>query len=522
VGAANARLLNQTDRPDEFGKSALETAVYLSQLSCRETTNRRRLCQDCRCDESAAILLEADCALPLFANLQTVLSDASERCKLRYIRGIKDRRDRLKQLALGNLSATELERLGLAPQSVLDSAAPQVIELLEDRGVFIPEALAATRNGHGPSSVYEALCMPSDADHFFSVGFHDTDSWCNADAAELENHTGLIQDLPYLHWLATHGADFCQLMSFETERKIFMANFTFWKIGEDVHSPWSWLHGLAHELTSDGESLPLTDRIAWIREVNAAVLPAEIADSCSCKCSPRGCTPMTSMLKVMPGLRDHTTYIFSESTDSSGDSPADSTDCSEGSVAGDTDSADDESGWMKNSLSSMAAALGRYLKLFGGDLDLRHHSAALRYVTFTTLGIPHTCCDPYGSCWPDDMSCSSEEEEEIEDEHAYELGLLEELLREFEGQVTAILQDPNRGVSEVIRFWKRTWVSRMREVLARLHSNDLADDEKRAAEEVGVVWDRPQRPPEVRGNPYTRDTLEHWLYELEEIKAECQ
>lgn len=73
---------------------------------------------------------------------------------------------------------------------------------------------------------------------------------------------------------------------------------------------------------------------------------------------------------------------------------------------------------------------------------------------------------------------------EVEDEHAYELELLEELLGEFEPQIVAILQDPSRGIADVIRFWKRTWVRRMREVLDHLEGNDLADEERLGAEGV--------------------------------------
>ena len=64
---------------------------------------------------------------------------------------------------------------------------------------------------------------------------------------------------------------------------------------------------------------------------------------------------------------------------------------------------------------------------------------------------------------------------------------------------------------------------RMREVLDRLESDDLADDEKRAAEEIGVVWDRPIKPPGVDErpeNPHDRESPEHWMYELEKIEAE--
>jgi hypothetical protein len=116
-----------------------------------------------------------------------------------------------------------------------------------------------------------------------------------------------------------------------------------------------------------------------------------------------------------------------------------------------------------------------------------------------------------------------EEAAEMEEEYAYELGLLEELLKEFEGELNAILQDPHQGMGDVIGFWKETWAKRMREVVDGLEGDRLAEDERWRAEEIGVVWDRP-RPPTVRANsnPYSKKYIEHWLYELEKIEAECQ
>ncbi|RYP92826.1 hypothetical protein DL770_000997 [Monosporascus sp. CRB-9-2] len=514
VEAADARLLNQTDIPGEFGKSALETAVFLSGLRCREHTDHR-MCRRCRCAECAVILLKADCALPVSTGLQGVFRLASKRCKLRYIRHIKDRRDRLKQLALDNLPATEVKRLGLVSERVLDSLASRVIQLLQDRGICIPEALAVARNG--PSSVYQALCSPWDAELFFRVGFYDTDSWCNANAAELEDIPNLVQDLPYLHWLAKHGAISCQLKSFASARDIFTAHFIFWGIGEDLKYDWPGKYLRFHHFADYGfREWPLApppdDRKAWIHELHAAALPANIADPCHCKCSPGGCTPLTSLLKGAAGR-----YIFG-----SEDSVAEDTDSLDDSVVEDTDWPVDTIAGVTSLPSELITTFTQYLMLFGGDLEVRHHIAALRYLTFTALGIPHTCCDPYcDRAWEMSRARSPEDAAEVEDEHAYELALLEELLGEFNGEIIAILQDPDREIADLIAFWEHTWVSRMREVLDRLKSSDLGDDERRGAEEIGVVWDRPQ-PPKVRDNPYKKDTLDHWMYELEKIEAECQ
>ncbi|KAF9772753.1 hypothetical protein IL306_009510 [Fusarium sp. DS 682] len=123
----------------------------------------------------------------------------------------------------------------------------------------------------------------------------------------------------------------------------------------------------------------------------------------------------------------------------------------------------------------------------------------------------------------DDFSVVGDElNDELNDEQVYELELLEELLHEFEEELIPILQDPDRGIANLTDFWKRTWVGRMTEVLDGLEGSDLPDDETRAAEEIGVVWDTPRpEPPEVTGNPYCKASLDYWMYELEQIEAEC-
>ncbi|KAK7598487.1 hypothetical protein V3481_000113 [Fusarium oxysporum f. sp. vasinfectum] len=114
-------------------------------------------------------------------------------------------------------------------------------------------------------------------------------------------------------------------------------------------------------------------------------------------------------------------------------------------------------------------------------------------------------------------------EDGLEDDESHTLALLGDLLDEFEEHITSILEDPDKGIRDLINFWERTWVGRISEVLYRLEGSDLLDDERRAAEEIGVIWDKvgPELPGEM-GNPYQSSTIDYWLYELRKIEEECQ
>lgn len=162
----------------------------------------------------------------------------------------------------------------------------------------------------------------------------------------------------------------------------------------------------------------------------------------------------------------------------------------------------------------------RYLLDFGAHLEIRDHIAALRYLTFTALEIPHICCHPWVSC----RKGSQEDAAEVADERKHELACLEELLAEFEDEVIAILQDPDRGIGDVAVFWEHTWVRRTWKAWSCLEGSDLGDEERREAEVIGVVWDRPQppQPPEVPENPYDMTNPDYWMYELKKIEAECE
>jgi len=494
--------------------SALETALYFSSLHCREGINSPdRACRRCKCAECAVILLQADCAIPIPAKLTALFVQASKRCKLRYIRYMKDRRDRLKQLALDKLPTREIAPLNLVSGRVLDSLAARVTRLLQDHGVRIPDSLLVERERPQwqllrPTSVYWDVKLPHDADLFFKFGFHDTESWISVDRPEPDDIGTPTPTLEYLHWLATHGALSGQLKSFESAQDIFMVNSIFWRIGRRLnHHSRYWVASPTPQAVGHARSEPppLGGCTTWVHQVSSAVLPARIADNCPCKCSPGGCTPLTSLLKGAFGWE-------ARAFEHKQRQPRKQRTAGTSSASADT---------LPSQWSRMAADLSVCLKTLDVDFEVRHHTAALRYATFTALGIPHTCCDPDFPTkrrgWTPEWMA------ELEDEHAFELDLLNELLEEFEGQVMTILQDPKQGVEGVMHFWEGTWVTRMSEVLDRLESDDLADDEKRAAEEIGVVWDRPIKPPGVDErpeNPHDRESPEHWMYELEKIEAE--
>ena len=481
--AAGDKLLDTTD---DAGTSAIETAVFLSGAQCKQGT-RSRKCRRCRCAEPTTILVKAGCALPISTILQDLLDAASYRCKLRYIRAIRDRRETLKLLALANLSSTEAGRLGLLAEAVLDSMAPEVLQLLTRRGIRVPDVLQLGYAMSLPDdsgsllpvwSVYSVLTNVFDADLFFRLGFHNTE-------LPGQHYTGLIAsayyhllqpNLEYLEWLREHGTNILtfRLKSFDTGKgSVVSGHYTFWTIGRRInaYSSYSRLHG---------------KRLVLLELTEAAKVAGslDIPDGCQCKFSPGGCTPFGYMLKGI----DFDSYHPEPS---------------EKSVR-------------------MAHALSVYLQAAGAALNPKHHAAALRALTFSVLEIHHTCCENrYRGPNHGFIHSSLEDVKEMEEEQAYELALLEELLEEFEGQVTTILQnqDQDRMIGDLVRFWKATWVDRMAEVRAHLESIVLSDDERRMAEEIGVVWDSPAPEPVHQGSRYDEESDEYWFYELDQIEA---
>ncbi|TXC03302.1 hypothetical protein FocTR4_00000113 [Fusarium oxysporum f. sp. cubense] len=481
------------------------------------------MCRRCTCAECAVILLKADCAIPTSSKLQFILNGASKRCKLRYVRHMKDRRDRLKQLALENLCGTDIQQLGLESEQILDLNALKVTQLLQKRGICVPEALTIVGNRRrylGPWPVYQKLSSSDDADIFLRVGFRDTGSWYNAPIVELMAIPPYT-NVPYLRWLADHGGLPCQL-PFPSSKDVFAIRCIFSAIGYYIR-----YSRLSLEIDRSDESdtsntsptPPAPNRdVAWVHKLHALVFAANVTDACRCRCSPGGCTELTFLLKHLIPVYG---FEFAQRRLLRDSAAKERNDLE--SITINNMGTPEVSGIHENPLSKPLARFIVYLEHFSCYLEPRHHYATLRYITYTALGIHHSCCvHKYTRCLMYDNPFHSVEDG-FEDDESHKLALLGDLLDQFEENITSILKDPERGIRDLINFWERIWVGRMSEVLCHLEGSELPDDERRAAEEIGVVWGKvgPDPPGEME-NPYQSSTIEYWLYELRKIEEECQ
>ena len=435
---------------------------------CRGVYKRGK-CRRCSCAECPVILFRADCAVPT-RSFHSFLRATSSRCQRRYIRALKDRRDRLKQLALGHLTAAESEQLGLLGDTVLDVHGPQVVQLLQQRRVRVPAALQVRirrRAAERDTSVYREVKNPSDAELFFRLGFRDTGAWLNAYCVETWR-----LELPYILWLDNHGVDAfsARIEPVENGHSVFTAHSTCFTIGRLI-LVWNVLKGY---LWRAGAS-PNDD---WLQRLQTALLRPDLTDDCRCKCSTEGCTPLIYLLKGI-------CYSFGRNS------------------------------------RILVPALSSFFSAFSSHLDMRHHMASLRFLTFQALGIPHTCRGPFP-----EYQCRARDSdaEELDDDHAYELEVLETLLEEFQSGIMGIVQDPRHGLDGLLDFWENTWHPRVMKIRRNLDGNNLPDVERQRGEEIGVVWDQPASPPAPPKGEYPKGIglLTRWVQELDEVEAECQ
>ncbi|KAL2140702.1 hypothetical protein VTI28DRAFT_3487 [Corynascus sepedonium] len=479
IKVADDQLLNELDAD---GLSPLDTALLLSVFHCLGAPVRcsvvhelwmpkvygPKKCRRCRCAECAIILLKADCAVPMH-EYQPLLDRCSQRCRLRYVKALKNRRDRLKKLALDHLTTAEAEQLGLLSPAVLDGHAWQALQLLQQRRVHIPAALnLGVLNKRRPRSVYGRLKNPTYAEIFFQHGFYDTDVWREEYNSEDVGVPGSQLPLAYIEWLDNHGADaiLARLVPLPNGCGVFTAHATFHAVG---------LH-LGNALVTSLANSP------WMERLQSALLRPDLADDCQCACSVESCTPLTFLLKGMCKLAG----------------------C-----------------LMPETSNGILNCLIIIFELFGTRLEMHHHLACLRFLTFQALGIPHTCCGVF----LERDRFSTEEAQDIRNEHAFELELLEELLKELEGEMVNTLQNPNGGLHDLEEFWKQTWLNRLKIVWEQLDGDELSPVQRREAEEIGVVWNRPtplKHPVTAGSNPHARATTEYWAYELWKIESECQ
>lgn len=431
---------NVLNEPDNNNHAAIHYALYFSLENCR--SSYRIHCRRCNCAEPTVMLLKADCAVWVLPDLYAQLRDCSQRCKKRFIKGLRNRRDRLEQLAMESLPNYEMGAMELGSGCVLDIHAASVVELLVGRGIKIPAALSicapldtrAIRKSWG--SVYHAITSVNDAELFLRQGFHDVDG---LNGQGLPPLVELRHGFTYILWLVQHGADlFRQLDPIPAyDGRLLPPATTAHYVYRNI--------GHCFLLNSSYKNPNLLDPL---HTLNSMVFSINPLDTCQCKCSQQGCTPFLLMIKELTCRRGTRSTVI-----------------------------------VDNFLE--------LLPCLYGDLQPLHWREAIRYFTFTALDLTHTCFHR-----PEERGYNYEkrDKETIDDSYFVQeeqddmIELLERLVCEFYEKIEDLSGVNGIGLDEIIDFWEDYWSRRMEEEIQAFSGSNVPEEQRRGAEELGVVW----------------------------------
>lgn len=503
------------DKVDEDGQYALDYALRLSHELC-SSNNTWEACSNCACTECVKIFLASGWRCkPDFLSYfpQSGPGQVSYAAKLHMLKGIASAGATLKALGLRFLSDIEIDRYHLKAHSVLDHYAPKVAQLLSENGVSLPTALCAImlepiqwkqgmvsdcspfrqdrtswsgRSGFlRYSSVYHATdpFQPSEPTNrlpqlLYDLGFHDIDQIDNF------GHTALTRFLQtqfseirpsYILWLIEHGASLQQRLPEGTATAAHLV----------LQCRLDRLKGVTGRAASWVELQQ--QEVDAYRQLVSMVAPLNLFDECTCGCIESGCHTFKTLFE---NIWDVSGYEFRRNDE------------------------DDE---LPGSLlvPNFAERVSKLLQNFPLDISPwpRLSKLGLRYFAFEMLGLRHTCCE-LRSFMSYRITCrlTSEEVEEIQDEECEKLGVLEQLVEDFNIQYDEFENKDKEG-DKFTNFLTSHWAAKMQDVLADSEARELTARERREAEEVGVRWDI--SPKEIVEEPIK--DFEYWMKKLDEI-----
>ena len=460
--------------------SPLAFSTKYSAIICTEGKNPV-LCSNCSCYKSTETLLRYDCIIgeSVGSNLYNLLREASFRTKVTLLKHLKGRRVRLRDFALGSLSRHDCMSIRLDINHIPDTNEYQIVKLLERRGFQVPEALQTVEISAGSpdrSSIYHKINCHATADVLLALGFTEFDSEDSNGRTPLSRAVSL----EYATWLIDHGADITapssNAVGFSRNQKV--------------------VHGVAHSFGRYlGEILFPTE---WATDTRQKFHPelsnrffnlisdVETPDKCVCSCSAQGCTPFLAILKE--ALR-HATQNFDEPE--------------------------------RVNIFKIFKFPSRIYKVLPEKLveDPKISNAVIRYLTFSTLEVRHTCCYCYcelrGRLFEDEPY-DEEELQEFREEDSPLTELLEELMEEFENEYH--LLDGNFP-----DFLEGYWKERMKGVLSDMEQCKATEEQKRQMIQIGVKLDEDAKEPrliEVEEKEEEETDLSYWIKKMDEIVAE--
>lgn len=432
---------------DIVGRTALEYATY---VNCHYLAKGN-------CTESLRMLLEADCKIP--QRYPALFRSLCATCTSELLRHIKERRERLKTLGRERLPRWESQELGLETCAVLDAGASRVVEALRARDIAIPASLeneypaelsTSGENLGMAQSIYHYFAgfysANLDYDAAYDLGFYDVDE------RDYFGHTPLFTWRHYLSWRfdvdgGPAGADACRKCLW-----LIKHGADLWAAVPDTS--FSVAHYIYSALGNMESSLNLTiatEVVLVVRELTQHLSQRDIHDACRCKCSSGGCSPFVWFLRRLGDI--DAGFLCHHQTDYLG------------------------------GLALVFRDFMDKIKPIVTDVQFR---AAIRFGTFQALEIRHTCCHDRRN---NELKALAEDEiDELEEEDAHLLGILEDLVTEFDNMLP-----PNHGHGlPLVSFWDEHWLPRMRAVQKALNGDQLDEAQKRKAEDIGVVWECPE------------------------------
>lgn len=479
---ADASLINQKDN---YGDTALIYAMVLSRHRCRAPRPSVSKCSRCSCADCVVILLQADCALFTDRSFghASYLYYSTKRCWSRYLRHLKDRLDRLKNLALENLPFVESSRLGLHKPSILYTEVLDVSDLLDKKLGGLPQPLRT--NYYSPSPYFDIYVTVEIAERFYNMGFHELGLWVGGKGREEMNfhYTSTYNMARMYDWLFKRGADFSQRVTMAASPPkpqmvdaVTVGHLALARLGESL------VRGaLESGTTHEEKSRPHDHFLEPIKALWSFIPLLGVADNCPCICSPGGCTALTYFLKgfkMYPRIFLFRMYPYE------------------------------------------FFQIFRIATITGWRME--EHLAAMRIMTFEALEMVHTCCQLVRYWEP-----SRPTDEEIEATQYDEpmLELFESLVAEFEEGLRSRVKDYSGQPAGYTDFWEKFWWPRMDVERNLLEEANISKSQKQGAEALGVVFEDPSKDkdeskPAPSNNQYKKHQVEYWYKELDLIAPE--
>ena len=341
-----------------------------------------------QCADSIQLLLDSDSEVMLTFDTYR-LAPATFQI---IVRALVDSRNRLQELALHSLPENVVQQLHIPGDRVLDAQTQNVFEALVDNGVHIPKPLRLlTFEG----TVYHALDLkPEFADILFDAGFLDIDGLDSQGRSPMQYYLEMwmpmsYSDLETVHWLAHKGADFYQPS--KGNSKVMVAHYAAAALGLHFNIASS---GSRQNSFSEGFVSTLSREGSYLSELLPRVSARHVLDDCTCACSKDGCSPAVVFFRVLEG-------------------------------------------------GIIWAPPRRRLEIVCGLLTEAIDPEqqvwewlpveAIRYITFSRMGLTHTCrrhFEPYEG----DKQLPEDEIHEIHDEERLLIQQLDELVDEFEAK----------------------------------------------------------------------------------------